>query len=69
MNIAIILAAGTGTRVGADIPKQFIKIMDKPILAYTLDTFENNKNIDAIRTIVAGRAYCFQTGTNIVEAS
>lgn len=51
MNIAIILAAGTGTRVGANIPKQFIKIMDKPILAYTLDTFENNKNIDAIEIV------------------
>lgn len=35
MNIAVILAGGTGTRIGANIPKQFIKIMGKPILAYT----------------------------------
>ena len=31
-NIAIIIAGGVGKRVGADIPKQFIKIFDKPIL-------------------------------------
>lgn len=51
MNIAIILAGGTGTRVGADVPKQFIKIMDKPILAYTLEVFQNNSNIDVIEVV------------------
>lgn len=51
MNIAIILAGGTGSRVGASIPKQFINIMDKPILAYTLEIFQNNTNIDAIEVV------------------
>lgn len=51
MNIAIVLAGGTGTRVGADIPKQFIEIMDKPILAYTLDNFQNDSEIDAIEVV------------------
>lgn len=51
MNIAIVLAGGTGTRVGAGIPKQFIKVLDKPILAYTLELFENNPNIDAIEVV------------------
>lgn len=51
MNIAIILAAGIGTRIGAEIPKQFIEIMGKPILAYTLEVFQNNKNIDIIEII------------------
>ncbi|WP_415992554.1 IspD/TarI family cytidylyltransferase [Desulfovibrio piger] len=51
MNIAIILAAGSGTRVGFEKPKQFIKIQGKPILAYTLEVFENNKNIDAIEIV------------------
>lgn len=51
MNIAIILAGGSGTRVGADIPKQFIKIMDKPILAYTLEIFQNDSEIDAIEIV------------------
>lgn len=51
MNIAIILAGGTGTRVGANVPKQFVKVRDKPILAYTLELFEANANIDAIEVV------------------
>lgn len=51
MNVAIILAGGTGTRVGANIPKQFIEIMGKPILAYTCEAFQKNSNIDAIEIV------------------
>lgn len=51
MNIAIVLAGGTGTRVGANIPKQFIEIQGKPILAYTLDNFQNDPEIDAIEVV------------------
>ncbi len=51
MNIAMILAGGTGTRVGANIPKQFIEVMGKPILAYTLEIFQNDENIDAILVV------------------
>lgn len=51
MNVAIILAGGTGARVGADIPKQFIKIQGKPILAYTLENFQDDPEIDAIEIV------------------
>lgn len=51
MNIAIILAGGTGTRVGAGMPKQFIPVNGKPILAYTLEIFQANPNIDAIEVV------------------
>lgn len=51
MNIAVILAGGTGTRVGAGVPKQFIQVRGKPILAYTLEIFQSNKNIDAIEIV------------------
>lgn len=57
MNIAIILAGGTGTRVGANKPKQFIEIQGKPILAYVLDNFQNDPEIDAIE-IVCHKDWC-----------
>lgn len=51
MNTGIILAGGTGTRIGAGKPKQFIEILGKPILAYTLEIFQKNINIDAIEIV------------------
>lgn len=51
MNIAIVLAGGTGSRVGAEIPKQFIKIRNKPVLAYTLEIFQACDNIHAIEIV------------------
>ncbi len=36
---AIIVAGGTGKRMGADVPKQFLPLGHKPVLMHTLDTF------------------------------
>lgn len=47
-NIAIIFAGGSGVRMGAGKPKQFIEIDGKPILVYTLELFENHPEIDDI---------------------
>jgi len=46
-----MLAGGIGTRMGADIPKQFIEIKGKPIIAYTLDILEKNENIDSVEIV------------------
>lgn len=51
MIIAIILAGGVGTRVGADRPKQFVEVFGKPILAYTVDTFQNHPEVDAVEIV------------------
>ena len=48
MNVAIIIAGGSGHRMGYDIPKQFINVYDKPILIYTLEGFQRHPEIDAI---------------------
>ncbi len=48
MNIAIITGGGTGTRTHQDIPKQFIHVNNKPIIIYTLETFQSHPNIDEI---------------------
>ena len=51
MNIAIVIAGGSGHRMGQNIPKQFISIYDKPILVYTLEGFQENPMIDAIEVV------------------
>ena len=49
MNIALILASGSGTRmVGLDAPKQFCLVNDKPLFLYSVEAFEKNLSIDAI---------------------
>ena len=51
MNIAIILAGGSGARMGQDVPKQFLIVRDKPILIYTLESFQQSPEIDAIEVV------------------
>lgn len=68
MNVAVIIAAGTGNRTGSQIPKQFIHVMDKPILVYTLEKFQKHREIDAIEVVCLKgweevlRAYALQYG-------
>lgn len=50
-NIAIIIAWGRGNRMGQDIPKQFINIYDKPVIIYTLESFERHPEIDEIEVV------------------
>lgn len=51
MNVPIILAGGVGSRVGAGKPKQFIEILGKPVLVYTIELFQNHPEIDAIEIV------------------
>lgn len=51
MNIALIIAGGSGHRMGQDIPKQFINVFDKPVLLYTLEGFQKHPQIDAIEVV------------------
>lgn len=51
MNVALIIAGGSGHRMGQDIPKQFINVNDKPVLIYTLEGFQRHPQIDAIEVV------------------
>ena len=51
MTIAVIIAGGSGSRMGQDIPKQFINVYDKPILIYTLEGFQKHPQIYAIEVV------------------
>lgn len=51
MNIAVIIAGGSGHRMGQDIPKQFINVYDKPVIVYTLESFQRHPLVDAIEVV------------------
>lgn len=51
MNVALVLAGGTGTRLGEDIPKQYIEVKGKPIIAYVLELFMRHPAVDAIQVV------------------
>lgn len=59
---AVIIAAGSGSRMGQDIPKQFLNVNDKPVLLYTLEGFQNHPDIDEITLV------CLDGWQNVVDA-
>ena len=68
MTTAIIIAGGTGRRMGQSIPKQFISVYEKPVIIYTLEGFQRHPQIDAIEVVCIDgwhdvlRAYAEQFG-------
>ena len=51
MNIALIIAGGSGARMHQDIPKQFLTVNEKPVIVYTLEAFQNHAEIDQIAVV------------------
>lgn len=51
MNYVIIIAGGVGSRLGAKVPKQFVEVLGKPVIAYTMEHFQNHPDIDAIELV------------------
>ncbi len=48
MTYCILLAGGVGNRVGAGIPKQFVEVLGKPVIAYTMQKLQQCSDIDGI---------------------
>ena len=51
MNVAITIAGGVGSRMDQDLPKQFINVYDKPVMFYTLESFQKHPQVDAIELV------------------
>lgn len=51
MNIALIIAGGSGNRMGQDIPKQFMHVEGRPIIINTMQCFQCHPDIDAIAVV------------------
>ena len=52
MNVAIVVAAGKGTRLGGDRPKQFLELGGVPLIIHTLRQFERSKRINEVITVL-----------------
>jgi len=52
MNVAIVVAAGKGTRLGGDRPKQFLELAGVPVIIHTLEQFERSKQINEVITVL-----------------
>lgn len=70
MTVALLTAAGMGTRMGQAVPKQFLNINDKPIIVHTMERFQKNPQIDAICVVTLPnwvdfiKSYAEQFGIN-----
>lgn len=65
MNIALLIAGGTGNRMGQDIPKQFLTVNEKPVIVYTLEAFQKHADIDIIAVVcIAGWETVLQSYAN-----
>ena len=51
MNIALLIAGGSGNRMGQDIPKQFMHVDGCPIIIHTMRCFQSHPDIDAIAVV------------------
>lgn len=60
--IGLIIAGGVGARMHAAIPKQFMTVFDKPIIAYTMEKFEKHPAIDVIAVV------CLEGWDNILAS-
>ena len=65
-NLAVIVASGTGTRMNSSMPKQFIEVLGKPVLVWTIECFEKSNLIDEI-VLVVPNDYLAYTSQAIVD--
>lgn len=72
-NVALIIAGGSGVRMGQNIPKQFLTVNEKPVIIYTLEAFQKHPEIDAISVVCIDGweqillAYCKQFNISKLE--
>lgn len=73
MNIALVIAGGVGSRMGQEIPNQFLTVDERPVIVYTLEAFQNHPEIDSIAVVCLEgwetllRAYARQFGISKLD--
>lgn len=61
-NIALIIAGGSGNRMGQNIPKQFLTVNERPVIIYTLEAFQKHPEIDEIAVV------CIEGWQSVLQA-
>lgn len=51
-NIAVVLAGGTGSRMGSSVPKQFLPLAGRTVIEYSIDTFNRHQSIDEVAVVI-----------------
>lgn len=73
MNYAIVLAGGSGKRLGAGVPKQFTEMAGRPVITYVLEILENAACVDGVCVVCvpayeqAVREWCDHYGYHKVK--
>lgn len=62
MNIALIIAGGSGQRMHQNIPKQFLTVEERPVIVYTLEAFQRHSDIDVIAVV------CIEGWDHVLQA-
>lgn len=65
-NIAIIVAAGSGSRLGSEVPKQFLRLRGRELLSYSVQTFLDHPHINQV-VIVSSESYLEQVKSDYPE--
>lgn len=53
MASALILSGGIGSRLGASVPKQYIKVDEKPVIYFCIEQLSKHEGIDSIQVVAA----------------
>lgn len=51
-NIAVVLAGGTGSRMGSSVPKQFLQLSGRAVIEYSIEVFNGHPAIDEVAVVV-----------------
>lgn len=64
-NVALLIAGGSGNRMGQSIPKQFLTVNERPVIVYTLEAFQRHPEIDVISVVcISGWEFVLQAYAN-----
>lgn len=51
-NVAVVLAGGTGSRMGSPVPKQFMQLRGRAVIEFSIDVFDGHEAIDEVAVVV-----------------